>query len=533
MQNRLTPTVTKYFKVAGYVILITISVIYIIRTGDVIQFEGGDNAYYLFLGKAIAEGIGYRDTFLPGSPPNVHFPPFFPLLIALEIKLFGLNIYIIKLMLSLFAASSLIVTPTLLSRYDFKTSFLPGIFFGCSYIYFYHCDQFLTEPIFTASLFLSLLFFEIYLSTGKKGHLILSILFCGSVVMTRTAGLALVGALPVAYLLAKEKNIKNFVTGILFFVILILPFFLWSVRNKLVAGETSSYLNQFMLIDPYDPTMGKITPYYFAVRILDAVRFYFTDTTESIIYSSYGLPKPLSLGIAGLFWALFLVGFIKKCITRITAVEIFTLAFLFITLSWPFRGYRFLMPAYLFLLAYIIHGAVFITSFIKWKILSIIILVFLEMLFILCFLVNLRDSYDYYRYAKKGESLKVAVGEGVFVFTRPQYQELGRMLEAALWLKNNMPSDGVTLTRKPSLVALAGVKKVIGPEPIVPANPVGWLYKNQVKYILVDELLPDIIDFMRSLTKGQSLVPGIKIIYQNENTYIIETDLPVLIQQSR
>ncbi len=55
---------------------------------------GGDSAQYLSLGKALAEGVGYRDTHLPSTPWHVHYPPGFPLLLAGEWLLFGGGSYL-------------------------------------------------------------------------------------------------------------------------------------------------------------------------------------------------------------------------------------------------------------------------------------------------------------------------------------------------------------------------------------------------------------------------------------------------------
>ncbi|GEM_PF-2570440 len=55
---------------------------------------GGDSAQYLSLGRALAEGMGYRDTHLPGTPLHVHYPPGFPLLLAGEWLLFGGGSYL-------------------------------------------------------------------------------------------------------------------------------------------------------------------------------------------------------------------------------------------------------------------------------------------------------------------------------------------------------------------------------------------------------------------------------------------------------
>ena len=43
---------------------------------------GGDDAMYLVLAKAIATGQGYHSINVPGAPPNTHFPPGFPAMLA-------------------------------------------------------------------------------------------------------------------------------------------------------------------------------------------------------------------------------------------------------------------------------------------------------------------------------------------------------------------------------------------------------------------------------------------------------------------
>ena len=55
---------------------------------------GGDSAQYLSLGRALAEGVGYRDTHLPTTPIHLHYPPGFPLLLAGVWLVFGGGSYI-------------------------------------------------------------------------------------------------------------------------------------------------------------------------------------------------------------------------------------------------------------------------------------------------------------------------------------------------------------------------------------------------------------------------------------------------------
>src|SRR5262249_20240384 len=42
-----------------------------------------DDAIYGATAKALAEGEGYRQIFLPGSPPQTKYPPLYPALLAI------------------------------------------------------------------------------------------------------------------------------------------------------------------------------------------------------------------------------------------------------------------------------------------------------------------------------------------------------------------------------------------------------------------------------------------------------------------
>src|SRR5262245_8915014 len=42
-----------------------------------------DDAIYVATAKALAEGESYRQTFLPGSPPQTKYPPLYPVLLAM------------------------------------------------------------------------------------------------------------------------------------------------------------------------------------------------------------------------------------------------------------------------------------------------------------------------------------------------------------------------------------------------------------------------------------------------------------------
>ena len=48
---------------------------------------GGDNAGYYILGQAMAQGEGYTNIHMPGTPPANHFPPGYPAVLAVAMLL--------------------------------------------------------------------------------------------------------------------------------------------------------------------------------------------------------------------------------------------------------------------------------------------------------------------------------------------------------------------------------------------------------------------------------------------------------------
>src|SRR5262249_4735789 len=53
-----------------------------IHSDSLVCGEYHDDAIYVSTAKALAEGEGYRQTFLPGAPPQTKYPPLYPALLA-------------------------------------------------------------------------------------------------------------------------------------------------------------------------------------------------------------------------------------------------------------------------------------------------------------------------------------------------------------------------------------------------------------------------------------------------------------------
>ena len=137
MELKVKNTYADKVVIAKWALLGVLCLIYLLRTNSIFQFEGGDNAHYLLLAKALAEGKGYRDIFRPDAPPHTLYPPLFPLMLAGVIALRGIDMYLMKLLVSLGAAVTLMLTYILLRRRSFALPLASVIWLGCSYKIFF------------------------------------------------------------------------------------------------------------------------------------------------------------------------------------------------------------------------------------------------------------------------------------------------------------------------------------------------------------------------------------------------------------
>jgi 4-amino-4-deoxy-L-arabinose transferase-like glycosyltransferase len=67
--------------VAALLVLAVLWALHVAMAGDVAGLFH-DEGEYLVTARALARGVGYRVTSLPGAPAEVHYPPLFPLLLA-------------------------------------------------------------------------------------------------------------------------------------------------------------------------------------------------------------------------------------------------------------------------------------------------------------------------------------------------------------------------------------------------------------------------------------------------------------------
>ncbi|MDT8368798.1 MAG: hypothetical protein RQ745_06295, partial [Longimicrobiales bacterium] len=343
--------------------------------------SGGDNAGYVALADALTEGAGYVERWEPGAPNHTKYPPVFAGLLALLVA-FGAERWVtLKLVAAL--AGVIAVGATFLwarRRIPEGVAALVALVFGLSYSLLYHSRYILSDVPFVAFALLALWLLEARREVGEDpaapapsteaeaggsgrspgSPTVFALALLGVMLawFTRSAGLPLVLAL-LGTLALRRAWARLAVAG----GVLAVPGLAWSLRSGSTEGE---YGAEFLLVDPYDPGLGRVDLPGLVERIGANAGGYLTEH----------LPAALAGPGAGAGWVgalilllalLAVVGWIRALRpapgTLPGAAELFFPLYLGVVLLWPpvWSGDRFALPLLPLLLVYAIEGGRWIT----------------------------------------------------------------------------------------------------------------------------------------------------------------------------
>lgn len=215
-----------------------------------------DDALYTILAKSLATGQGYRFLNLPGAPAAVHYPPGYPLLLALFWKLdpaFPGNVVWFKLLNIVLLA----VVAWAIYRYAVRVLELsPGVAFlgtalGTITIpILVLTNMLLSEPFFLALLVPALILGE---QAAKReptrGQAIGLGALSAAVVLIRSIGIMLILAVAIVWLVRRHRRAAAWYVGSA--VVILAPWQLWSAMHAaavvpVLRGSYGSYLAWFM-----------------------------------------------------------------------------------------------------------------------------------------------------------------------------------------------------------------------------------------------------------------------------------------------
>ena len=301
-----------------------------------------DDGIYVVLGKALASGEGYRYLNLPGAPYATHYPPGYPLLLALLWKVapeFPQNVSVFTFANAGFLALAAYATYRFASD-RLKLSALgsaavalagsvsiPAIIFGVFV---------LSEPMFMALVILVLIVAERAADRGDWRDAVLAGLAGGALAMVRTTGMFVLPAL--AIVLVGRRRFLAAAATLVAGAIFIVPWNLWVDAHATAVAPV---------------LVGKYGPYN--TWLTDAIRAHgfpwVWDVIVRNVRALYGMAWVMVTGgpgSAGLLHvpaaagvgALLAIGTVRLC-RRAPVTAWYLAAYMALILIWPFEPTRF------------------------------------------------------------------------------------------------------------------------------------------------------------------------------------------------
>jgi hypothetical protein len=211
-----------------------------------------DSVVYLGSARNLLDGYGLSVPYGPAiNLPMTHYPPLYPLLIALSgafsadllqgarvihILLFGANLFLIGLIINSLLPGNLWMLAVGLA-----------LMFASQTMLIIHAMAW-SEPLFIFLGFSGLYFLANYLRLSQRLQLSVSAVLIGLTFLTRYAGVAFLMSGALAILLFGRKSLRHkFIDVILFGAVSCLPTAVWMVRNMILSGTLT---NRELLFHP-------------------------------------------------------------------------------------------------------------------------------------------------------------------------------------------------------------------------------------------------------------------------------------------
>ena len=336
---------------------------------------GGDNANYYSLAKGLATNNAYANNYLISPAPANHFPPGYPFIMSLLMRLGIDSIFAMKVLngILLFISSILLFQITLKLTKNNTLSFVLALLTLLNANLLEYSSIMMSEISFLFFLLLTIYFFMLSKDREhslKTVYFYLFILSLIALLYVRTIGIGLFGAALIMFLFNKKFK----AAGILFFsvFILLLP---WQIRSAKLGGN--SYMKQVMRINPYDASKGDMKLGDWGNRAMkNSVRYLSKEIPAAIfpaLTTPYKNPQTGKIVPASMLnWIVggFLIVLAILGIWSVSKYRWFFLMFFGATLAvlllWPevWFGIRFLLPTVPLSLIFIILGFCFLIQLI-------------------------------------------------------------------------------------------------------------------------------------------------------------------------
>ena len=464
----------------------------------------GDNANYYILGKALAQGEGFTLISHPKQPPNNHYPPGYPALISLVVKISGDSIQAVKIFNCFLFIGAVVLSYLLISHWTNRTlGVIAAIFCAAnSHVLFYSSIMMSEVPY----LFFSLLTLFFFIKTDDKfsfkdKYIYLTLFTLMLTYYIRSLGLALLIGILIHCLWHKQwrQSVFYLATSIL----LAIP---WFVRSSELGG--SSYMNQLKMVNPYQPSLGEASIGDFIDRIGENFIRYITKEIPSALYPAfnpeYGSEAGAFAWLLGLvlisagIWGLLLIRNYRFLLLG------YLLATFGILMLWPqvWYGVRFIVPviplfyaALAAVLFYILFEK-FKLKYNDWKPYVLLVLV-----------IPLLSPIK-------------ALHEEAY---SPYHPAWDNYFKAGVWAQNNLPKGSVISTGKPTLFYLYAQHPTLR----YPFEQNGQLLLERLRasgvdYVVIDQVYGNTIKYLLPVVQDNREAFELVLHLKNPDTFILK-----------
>ncbi len=454
---------------------------------------GGDNIHYLLLARSLISFKGYKNLWHPKETLHTQYPFGFPLLIIPFLLIFGEESLFLNFLPLLFFIGSFFLAKKIFQKSRWRFLLIALFFFSPLVIENSHV--LLSEPPF---IFFSLLTFYLIQNYEKRKDFKFFILSVFSALFTffiRTIGIGLLLAI-FLYLFIK----KNYKFLIIALAIFFLTFISWEIRNRKVA-EKSSYLQQFLQKDPYQPELGNINFSGYLSRVLKNFYLYNFIVVPKIFYLNEFPPILWQIFIGTLTILLIIFAFlvfIKEKEPLKILIFYYFIFFSLIIFSWPevWSSERFLFPFFIFFLYFILIGGE--KFFIKYKLsfLAYLLLFFVFLFYLVRNIQMIKENFP--------NTIRNFAGDRYAGYPI-DWQNYFKALE---WLRDNSEEKAIVISRKPEFTYFISKRKSLlykfssNPEEVLKK-----MLEDKGDYLLYD-------NFYWTYTSQRYLLPVLKIYPQ-------------------
>lgn len=454
--------------------------------------EGGDDSAY------IEAGYNYSKDFF-----NYHFnfnAPLYPMFLSIPIKIFGINLKILKFTSVCFSLLHLIFLYLAFYKRIPNLLLFPVLFIVSVNSYFhYYASQTYNEAFF---LFIQSLFFysafNLIEKTENKNDLSgtykywLSFGFI-AFILALSKNIAVLGVGVIIFYFLIQKNFKNAIYSLVFFLIFRIPFEIFSYLVWTSGVQGGDQLAILMQKDAYNPDKGNEDFAGFVNRFLQNSELYFSrrlmhilnfkNETNNILYHS----ETIIVGgilLLGLF-AIFKSKNKYLLITALYTLPMIAVTFIVVQITWDQPRLILIFVPFMLIIAFFACYYFFE----KWRkrFLQLIMVSLVALLIILSVIPSTKKTKENLSVLRKN------IDGDMFYGYTPDWMNFLKMSE---WCGKNLPDTAFVASRKPSMSFIYSNGKEFYPVyrvlPNMDADSVLMqLKKNKVTHAIVANLRKD------------------------------------------